>query len=312
MRLPFVKEIKKMNKVYLEHINEQTEKNTDEYVKECERNYNDYIKTVSEKIKSDYKLRPVVLLSGPSGSGKTTTALKIEESLDKAGIETHTISMDNYFTPIKIYEGSDLESPDRLDIELLQNHIVKMANCEEISIPLFHFKTQSISGYKKLKRKQNELIILEGIHALNPDVTGYNSDITQRIFINIEKSVVDERGIVLDSPKLRLIRRLVRDFYYRGRSFNDTVNNFESVENGSEKYVIPYKSRADFCINSFVPYEICAFKNIVLKGFQSESNNSSVSRFISEFLQNAYSINESAIPKNSILREFIGGSIYDY
>ena len=289
-----------MNKVYLEHINEQTEKNTDEYVKECERNYNDYIKTVSEKIKSDYKLRPVVLLSGPSGSGKTTTALKIEESLDKAGIETHTISMDNYFTPIKIYEGSDLESPDRLDIELLQNHIVKMANCEEISIPLFHFKTQSISGYKKLKRKQNELIILEGIHALNPDVTGYNSDITQRIFINIEKSVVDERGIVLDSPKLR------------GRSFNDTVNNFESVENGSEKYVIPYKSRADFCINSFVPYEICAFKNIVLKGFQSESNNSSVSRFISEFLQNAYSINESAIPKNSILREFIGGSIYDY
>ena len=301
-----------MNKVYLEHINEQTEKNTDEYVKECERNYNDYIKTVSEKIKSDYKLRPVVLLSGPSGSGKTTTALKIEESLDKAGIETHTISMDNYFTPIKIYEGSDLESPDRLDIELLQNHIVKMANCEEISIPLFHFKTQSISGYKKLKRKQNELIILEGIHALNPDVTGYNSDITQRIFINIEKSVVDERGIVLDSPKLRLIRRLVRDFYYRGRSFNDTVNNFESVENGSEKYVIPYKSRADFCINSFVPYEICAFKNIVLKGFQSESNNSSVSRFISEFLQNAYSINESAIPKNSILREFIGGSIYDY
>lgn len=301
-----------MNKVYLEHINEQTEKNTDEYVKECEQNYNDYIKTVSEKIRSDYKLRPVVLLSGPSGSGKTTTALKIEESLDKAGIETHTISMDNYFTPIKIHKGSNLESPDRLDIELLQNHIVKMANCEEISIPLFHFKTQSISGYKKLKRKQNELIILEGIHALNPDVTGYNSDITQRIFINIEKSVVDERGIVLDSPKLRLIRRLVRDFYYRGRSFNDTVNNFESVENGSEKYVIPYKSRADFCINSFVPYEICAFKNIVLKGFQSESNNSSVSRFISEFLQNAYSINESAIPKNSILREFIGGSIYDY
>lgn len=301
-----------MNTIYLEHINEQTEKNTDEYIKECERNYNDYIRTVSEKIKSDYKSRPVVLLSGPSGSGKTTTALKIEELLDKSGIETHTISMDNYFTPIKIHEGSDLESPDRMDIELLQNHIVKMANCEEINIPLFHFKTQSVSGYKKLKRKQNELIILEGIHALNPDVTGYNSDITQRIFINIDNNVVDERGMVLDSPKLRLIRRLVRDFYYRGRSFKDTVNNFESVENGSERYVIPYKNRADFCINSFMPYEICAFKDIVSEGFQSESNNSSLGCFISEFLQKSNSIDESAIPKNSILREFIGGSIYDY
>lgn len=301
-----------MNMLYLENINRQTEKNADEYVKECEKNCNDQIHNIADEIKTDYKSRPVILLAGPSGSGKTTTALKLEAILDGLGLETHTISMDNYFTPLKIEEGSDLESPERMDIELLQSHIVKIANCEEIRIPLFSFKTQSISGYRPLKRKKNELIILEGIHALNPDVTGYNNDVTQRLFVNVEKSVTDDSGMTLDSPKIRLMRRLVRDFYYRGRSFSDTVNIFGKVENGSQNYVIPYKKRADFCVDSFIPYEICAFKNIVLKGFQDDIAESRLSRSICGFLQKAEELDEAYIPKDSILREFIGGSIYNY
>lgn len=301
-----------MNIMSLKHINERTEENADVFIKECEKSYNDQIIKIADGIKDDYKSRPVILLSGPSGSGKTTTALKLEAILDSLGLETHTISMDNYFTPLKLEAGADLESPERMDIELLQSHIVKIANCEEVSIPLFDFKTQSISGYRTLKRKQNELIILEGIHALNPEVTGYNSNVTQRIFVNIEKSVDSDGGMTLDPPKIRLIRRLVRDFYYRGRSFSDTVNNFERVENGSGRYVIPYKNRADFLIDSFIPYEICAFKNIVLKGFQDNREENYLSQSICGFLQKAEDLNEACIPKDSILREFIGGSIFSY
>ncbi len=301
-----------MNTVYLGHINRQTENNSNEYIKECEKQYNDQIQKIAEEIKYDYKSRPVILLSGPSGSGKTTTALKLEAILDSVGLETHTISMDNYFTPLKLKAGVDLESPERMDIELLQSHIVKIANCEEVSIPIFNFKTQLIRGFKPLKRKQNELIILEGIHALNPDVTGYNSDVTQRIFVNVEKSVTDDSGNTLDSPKIRLIRRLVRDFYYRGRSFFDTVNSFASVEKGSENYVIPYKKRADFLIDSFIPYEICAFKNVVLKGFNGDKEENHLIQSICGFLKKAGSFNEADIPEDSILREFIGGSIFGY
>ena len=301
-----------MNAVHLEHINWQTEKNAEEYVKDCEKNYTDQIQRIADEIKSDYRSRPVILLSGPSGSGKTTTALKLEAILDSLGLETHTISMDNYFTPLKIEAGADLESPARMDIELLQSHIVKIANCEEVRIPLFSFKTQSISGCRPLKRKKNELIILEGIHALNPDVTGYNNDVTQRIFVNVEGSVADECSMMLDSSKIRLIRRLVRDYFYRGRSFSDTVNIFGKVESGSQNYVIPYKKRADFCVDSFIPYEICAFKNAVLKGFQDCSEDNGLSRSIREFLQKAEELDEAYIPKDSILREFIGGSIYNY
>lgn len=301
-----------MNIMCLKHINERTEKNADLYIEECEKSYNDQIIKIADEIKDNYKSRPVILLSGPSGSGKTTTAIKLEAILDSVGLETHTISMDNYFTPLKLEPGADLESPERMDIELLQSHIVKIANCEEVSIPLFSFKTQSIRGYKPLKRKQHELIIMEGIHALNPDVTGYNGNLTQRIFVNVETSVNSDAGMTLDPPKIRLIRRLVRDFYYRGRSFTDTVNNFERVENGSGNYVIPYKNRADFLIDSFIPYELCAFKNIVLKEFQNNREENYLSQSICEFLQKSESLNEARIPKDSILREFIGGSIFSY
>lgn len=301
-----------MNIMSLKHINERTEENADIFIKECEKSYNNQILKIADGIKDDYKSRPVILLSGPSGSGKTTTALKLEAILDSLGLETHMISMDNYFTPLKLEAGADLESPERMDIELLQSHIVKIANCEEVRIPLFNFKTQSIGGYRTLKRKRNELIILEGIHALNPEVTGYNSNVTQRIFVNVEKSVNSDGGMTLDPPKIRLIRRLVRDFYYRGRSFSDTINNFERVENGSRSYVIPYKNRADFLIDSFIPYEICAFKNIVLKGFKDNREENHLSQSICGFLQKSADLNEDYIPKDSILREFIGGSIFSY
>ncbi|MCD8328142.1 MAG: AAA family ATPase [Ruminococcus sp.] len=300
-----------MKKVALEAINEQIKSNPKELVDACEKEYNDQITELASLVMSEQSQRPVILLSGPSGSGKTTTALKLEAILDNVGLETHTISMDNYFTPLKIEEGSDLESPERMDIELLQSHIVKIANCEQVEIPLFSFKTQSVNGYRPLKRKNNELIILEGIHALNPDVTGYNDNFTQRVFVGIDSVVEAKDGVTLESSKLRLIRRLVRDLNYRGRSFEETLKSFERVKNGTKNYVMPYKRRASFCINSFLDYELCVFKNIVLNGF--EISHTETDRFgICEALQQAEGMSDEIVPADSLIREFIGGSIYSY
>ncbi|MCC8192693.1 MAG: AAA family ATPase [Ruminococcus sp.] len=300
-----------MKKVTLEAINQQIKNNPKKFVDTCEKEYNDQITKLANLVMSEQGQRPVILLSGPSGSGKTTTALKLEAILDNVGLETHTISMDNYFTPLKIEEGSDLESPERMDIELLQSHIVKIANCEQVEIPLFSFKTQSVNGYRPLKRKENELIILEGIHALNPDVTGNNDNFTQRVFVGIDSVLEAKSGATLESSKLRLIRRLVRDLNYRGRSFDETLESFERVKNGTKNYVMPYKCRASFCVNSFLDYELCAFKDIVLNGF--ESSHTETDRFgICEALQQAEGMSDEIVPADSLIREFIGGSIYSY
>lgn len=303
-----------MNQVKLEEINYQIKSDAEGYITECEKAYADRINEIAESIMSCIISRPIILLSGPSGAGKTTTALKIEMQLDSMGIETHTISMDNYFTPLESEEGVDLEAPARLDIPLLQRHLVKIANCEEIDIPIFNFKRQSRDGFVKLKRKRNDLVVIEGIHALNPEVTGYNTDFTQHIYLSPDTRV-KYRDKSLKRAEIRLLRRLTRDSFFRNRSFEDTLSLFSKVEEGANKYIIPYKGRADFLIDTFIPYEIGAYRSFDIKGLSEISNESAQkphARELYSALESAEPINEKLVPANSLVREFIGGSVFNY
>lgn len=303
-----------MNEVKIEDINERIASDAVGYIKECEKSYAKRISEVADSIKSCIDSRPIILLSGPSGAGKTTTALKLEALLDSEGIETHTISMDNYFTPLDSEQGIDLEAPSRLDTALLQKHLVKIANCEEIDIPIFNFKRQTREGYVKLKRKKRELIVIEGIHALNPDVTGYNTNFTQHIYLSPDTRVrYGDKS--LRRADIRLIRRLTRDSLFRNRSFEDTLSRYKKVELGAKRYIIPFKQRADFLIDTFVPYEIGVYRPLdanKLKKIPDESEQKPHAMQLYCALNSAVPIDEKLVPSNSLVREFIGGSVFNY
>ena len=177
-----------MKYISVNEINKNINENRDEFIRKVENNYHNQLNNIAKKIMIDDHEKPVVLVSGPSGSGKTTSSLIIERRLTEAGHKAQTISLDNYFLskdaknmPIDEDGNIDLESPRRLDIELLHDHIKKLINREVINIPTFDFKTQMRASSIPFRREKNHVILIEGIHALNPLVIGEDvSDYTTR------------------------------------------------------------------------------------------------------------------------------------
>ena len=224
------------------------------------------------------KAGTVTALVGHSGSGKTTTALKIEEQLEKMGIQTHTISMDNYFNTIdpetapRNREGAiDYESPFCLDIELLNRHFSMLDRGETIHVPKYEFARQMRSDIlsQPLKLGPDELAIFEGIHALNDVIVGKNPK-AFKLYIAARSNVVDEDGaVVFQHPWLRLCRRIVRDYKFRGSDANFTLKMWPNVRRGEKLYISPYKNRADIIFDSSLPYEVSVMKNFALPLLQA-------------------------------------------
>ena len=172
------------------------------------RFYFKQIAQAAELIAANARQRPVVLLAGPSGSGKTTTALLIERELDRKGMETHTLCMDDYFLPLTEREIEllhrnelDLEKPTRVDIPFFQQQLSQILDGQEIELPRYDFKTsRRVFDGRTLRRKPGELIIMKGIHALNPDVTGH-ADSTTRIYVSVRTRITAQDGSVKNSGR---------------------------------------------------------------------------------------------------------------
>ena len=281
-----------------------------------ENAYADRISKVARKIYLEREERPVVLISGPSGSGKTTSATRIQRVLSENGCTTHTISMDNYFLPLCETEKArdengniDFESPMRLDIPLFKEHIEKLFNCEEIDIPGFDFARQERIKGMPLKRNKGDLVILEGIHALNPLVTGDSDSLTNCVYVSVRTRLSDKNGKTLHPSKIRLMRRLMRDKLYRGRSLAETFEFFKSVERGENLYIMPFKHRANFDIDTFIGYEPLVYRDILLPDLENISSTyEGYGEYadIERFLKQLSGIDRRFVPENSLIREFIG------
>ena len=280
-----------------------------------ENAYADQISAASERIYNERRERPVVLISGPSGSGKTTTAGRIARLLRDNGCGAHSISMDNYVRPLTDEEKRlgelgqfDFESPKRLDTELLKDHLEKLSRCEEIEIPSFDFAAQKRRPGMPLKREPGDIVIMEGIHALNPEVTGHSDDYTNRVYVSV-RTRLDHDGELLHPSKIRLMRRLIRDKLYRGRSIVETMEFFKSVERGENLYIMPYKKRASFDIDTFIAYEPMVYRDILLSDLEEVSRSyAGYSEYadIERFLRALKPISAEYVPENSLVREFIG------
>ena len=292
------------------------------YIRRCEEIYHQRLAEAAEKIRVDADERPLVLLSGPSGSGKTTSAMRIADLLRKRGLTVHTISMDNYFLPDGYGEMPldddgkvDLESPLRMDIPLFSEHMEKLFKREEVEIPRFNFKTQSRTAGYTLQREKNESIIIEGIHALNPEVTGDTDSFTTCVYVSVRTRIRDDNGTVLHPRAIRLMRRLCRDKLFRGRSAADIFGMLRAVSRGEDLYIMPHKHRAHFDIDTFLAYEPSVYCTALLEELKSSPELSQYSEDYEsavKILSQLPPLTYTDVPGDSLVREFIGGSSMKY
>ncbi len=305
-------------KYYLEDINYQIKNNPKKFIDFCENEYNTQLEKIAKSIAENSETAPIVLISGPSGSGKTTTAMKLEALLDGWGFETHTISLDNYFRELNDEEFKlakdgklDLESPDRLDKDYLNMQIKCILECVGVDIPRYNFTTckREFSGWT-LKRKEGEIIIFEGTHALNPEVITTSDENCARFYVSIRSQFVTENE-ELRSRVIRLARRMIRDQETRDRDILDTFNMYDSVNEGEDKFIKPFMGRCNYSIDTVVPYELNIYSSLILKSLETLPQTNDVLT-LKTVLSKAEILDQSLVPESSLLREFIGGSSLKY
>ena len=306
----------------LNEINEAVRQDPKAFAEQCDAEFMQKVKAAAQKIADHRKESHIILLSGPSGSGKTTTAMKIEEELERMGIQTHTISMDNYFNTIdpetapRNREGNiDYESPFCLDIELLNRHFSMLDRGETIHVPKYEFARQMRSDIlsQPLKLGPDELAIFEGIHALNDVIVGKNPK-AFKLYIAARSNVVDaDGGVVFQHPWLRLCRRIVRDYKFRGSDASFTLKMWPNVCRGEKLYISPYKENADLMFDSSLPDELPVLKPFVLPLLEALPQDKY--EIVPEMLRGLRQIEtmeETYVAPDSLVREFIGGSAYSY
>lgn len=306
----------------LKDIFEKTVISPSDFISECENEYFNKVDLMAKNIAKNAEEKPFVLISGPSGSGKTTSANVLDDKLTKMGFETHTVSLDNYFNGIAEHEREaflnntlDLESPDRLNKELLNSQLSDIMAGKEVELPRFDFlKSVRVNSGEFIKLKKGEVIILEGIHSLNPEVIEHSDDFSTKVYVSVRTRIEYEKDgdIHLMHPsKLRLARRIIRDIRTRGRSPSAVIDLYHSVERGENLYIMPYKHRADFDIDTFIPYEPCVYNGLLPKSLPEDEAKHPWLTELFTVLNMLPTIPTEQISKNSLIREFIGGGIYE-
>lgn len=289
------------------------------FITESENFVLSQIDNTAKKIADSLDEKPIILIAGPSGSSKTTSAMKLSSAIKKHGVNVCYISMDKYFKNFTQHERElkrqgkiDLESPDRVDIDYLNNDIDTLINGGEIDIPKYDFptNTRTLSG-DKLSRNGG-FVIIEGIHALNDKLMSKNEGCASRIYVSVRTRVVDSNGDKLHPCKIRMMRRMIRDKLYRGRDIEETIKMFPNVQHGENKYIMPFKGSADFNIDTFIKYEPNVYKHILFDELEQLAPKYADVRDIVNALDEVDAIVPDKIPSDAMIREFIGGSSLHY
>ncbi len=279
--------------------------------------YDERLDALAARIRAESDRCPLLLLAGPSGSGKTTTALMLEHRLDSAGFETHTLSMDDFFYPLSpeeqrlaAEEQLDLESPGRVDAAFLNETLQSLLDGKPTPLPHFSFRnnTRTPSGVT-LTRRPGELIILEGIHALNPEVITLPEDCTARLYVSVRTRLEGKNGAVLHPSRVRLLRRMLRDKLYRSRDVAETLKMFRSVQAGEQRYIMPYKHRATYEVDTFCPYEVSVYKTLLNAELQALADAPEIAE-ITAVWDALTEIPPALVPPRALIREFIGDSVF--
>ena len=264
----------------------------------------------------------MVLIAGPSSSGKTTTCKRISIQLVCNGLKPIPISLDDYFvdrefTPRDEKGDYDFESIHALNIELLNKQLEALFKGEEVELPRYNFqKGKSEKSGKKLRMGENDILVIEGIHALNPELTTHiPEELKFRVYASALTTILLDTHNYIPTTDNRLLRRIVRDDKYRGVTAQETIRRWPSVRAGEQKWIFPYQENADEMFNTAMVYELAVIKRQALQLLERVPQN--VDEFseayrLCKFLRYFMDIPEGDMPHTSLLREFLGGSSFTY
>ncbi len=282
-------------------------------VNRCDALYDNRVEKAADLVVNRLKSSRVVLLAGPSSSGKTTTASRLRKALEQHGVYAHMISLDDYYRSKaepdfpRTKDGEpDLEAPEGLDTALLGAHLEALDQGREILVPYFDFQLQAQvpEKFRSLRLGEHEVVIFEGIHGLNPILTGKNPEAT-RLFVSTASSIYDNDIEVFDRVWMRVLRRIVRDFNFRAASAEETLGMWRNVRLGEKKYITPFKGSAHYAIDSSLGYEVAAFRPIaepmLLK--LEEHPQPKLVDLILEGLESFDPLDPALLPETSLLKE---------
>ncbi|MGM9969316.1 MAG: nucleoside kinase [Anaeroplasma sp.] len=290
-----------------------------EFINICEAKHNRQLAELGRQISENIDNIRLICVAGPSSSGKTTFTNRLRIELKSRGIEPLMISMDNFYlnindAPKDEFGNPDLEHIDALDLKLFDEIIFKLIQGEEVALPIYNFLDKKRTFSKPVRINSHQPILIEGIHGLNDKIApSISNDNKYKIYIApLTQYKIDDHNPISISD-IRLIRRMVRDHQFRGTGCEKTLASWQSVRNGEFKWIYPYQNNADFVFNSELSYELCVMKKHaipLLSEVKTDSENYITANRLLKFLKYFETISDKWIPCNSILREFIGDSIF--
>ncbi len=262
----------------------------------------------------------VLLLAGPSGAGKTTTANLIADAVHARGFDALVVSLDNFYRdhndpdyPRLPSGARDMESCDALDLALIRDCLTKILLGQAFTIPRYDFKVGRATSQTEYVPMRHGCVIVEGLHALNPAISEHlPAGGVLRLFVSVSTNIVDEKGErILSGRKMRFLRRLVRDSIFRGADVALTLSVWQSVLDGEDKYLYPYKETADVFFNTFHTFELGVLKDMAAERIAVSGIRSPYLTVIEKALARIEPLSADLVPKTSLIREFIAGGVYE-
>ncbi len=290
-----------------------------EFINICETRHNRMLSELGDEILRDIDSIRLICIAGPSSSGKTTFSNRLKVELLSRGIKPVRLSIDDYYMPKdqapKDENGDpDLESIYALDVELFNQNMIALINGEEVELPKYDFKQGKRVKGKLFKVADNQPIIIEGIHALNEELTKYIPKHQKyKIYIAPQAQINLDNHNPISITDLRLLRRMVRDFKYRNSSAEETMSMWPSVRRGEFKWIYDTQEGANYVFNSMLSYELCVMKKYatpLLSHFEKTNQYFPVAERLIRLLKYFIDMPDEWVPCNSLIREFIGGSCY--
>ncbi|MBQ9362934.1 MAG: hypothetical protein IJT97_05855 [Bacteroidaceae bacterium] len=289
----------------------------------CEALKEAAISSIAEDIAQHSQVR-VILIAGPSSSGKTTFCKKLSYALQQQGLHPESLSLDDYYgdsvkAPLDKNGKPDWESIYALNLSMLQEQVDALTRGEEVTLPRYDFMTgKSCVSDHRLQLKEDNVLLMEGIHALNPLLLSGASILPEhfyRIYISALTTRPSTDGNLLPTTDNRLLRRMVRDSKYRNATAQQTIERWPAVRSGEETWIVPYQPQADVNFNSAFQYEYCLLREHALPLLETVKSNEpafSEARRLIRLLHKYHPIPVRHLPPYSLLREFLGGSAYVY
>lgn len=300
----------------LQTINRKARENAAAFVIGEEERYLRSIGDTARRIAAECPISRFILLSGPSSSGKTTTAHFLEQALRREGVNCVTVSLDDFYrgesmAPLLPDGRRDYECPEALDLPEIRRCARELSEQGRCEMPVFDFEQHVRYPHRRqVVLGERGIAVVEGIHGLNPELFGDLSSIRMhRVYISVNSAVSSGGTVLLSPDEIRLVRRIVRDHNFRETKPDETLFMWENVMNGERRYVAPYRECADVRIDSFHGYELCMLREqalSLLAAVPAGSPNRERAEHLAHALEQFEPVAVSLVPKDSMLREFIG------